>query len=378
MKIEDNYIKRVFIDAHVFDGEFQGTLTYVKELYLELIPMMTNVVFYFGSRKKENLVAVFGHYENVKFVEYKSKNSFSRIFLEIPKIIKELKISYAHFQYTIPFLRGENCKYIVTIHDILFNEFPEEFSYLYRLKRNLFFYISAVRTDFLLTVSNYSKRKLAETYGLEEDKIKITHNAVSKEFYDFNFSKIESKNIIKAKYGIENFILYVSRIEPRKNQILLLEAFIESELYAKGYCLVLIGSNTLNIGLQEKISNLEVSIKSSIFWIKQVDFLELRHFINGAELFVYPSKAEGFGIPPLEAGAMGTPVLCSNVTAMEDFDFFKPYFFNPESFNEFKDLLIKVIQEKVNIDLDGIRKSIKKKYTWKNSAQVIFKIISYK
>ena len=62
-------------------------------------------------------------------------------------------------------------------------------------------------------------------------------------------------------------------------------------------------------------------------------------FFKWSEFFIYPSKAEGFGIPPLEAAALATPVLCSQKTAMQDYDFFSPYLFDPENYNEFTLLL---------------------------------------
>ena len=78
---------KIFVDAHVFDGEFQGTLTYIKELYLKILDDNSDVIIYFGARKIENVKKVFGDYSNVKYIEYSSISSFKRIFVEIPKII---------------------------------------------------------------------------------------------------------------------------------------------------------------------------------------------------------------------------------------------------------------------------------------------------
>ena len=184
--------QKIFVDAHVFDGEFQGTLTYIRELYLQVLANNPNVIIYFGANKIENVKKVFGAYENVKYIEYSSTSSLKRIFVEIPKIIEELNCTHAHFQYIIPLKKNKHCKYIVTIHDILFNDFPKEFSLLYRLQRNTLFYLSAKRSDSLLTVSNYSKQKISEQYKIELDKIIVTPNAVSEDFFLFKPSKEES------------------------------------------------------------------------------------------------------------------------------------------------------------------------------------------
>ena len=368
---------KIFVDAHVFDGEYQGTLTYIKELYTNILEVNNKVTIYFGANKIENVKKNFDKYPNAQFVQYTSKGRLNRIFIEIPRIINDLNCTHAHFQYIIPFKKHRNCKYIVTIHDILFNDFPKEFSKLYRLQRNGLFYLSAKRSDYLLTVSNYSKRKISEQYNIKESDIIVTLNAVSEEFYQFNSTKIESRTYIFKKFNVKKFILYVSRIEPRKNQILLLNAFVKEKLWERGFTLVLIGSNSLQSGLFEELESLENKIRKSIVWIEQVSDIELKHFLNAAECFVYPTKAEGFGIPPLEAGVLLTPVLCSNATAMDDFEFFKPHFFDPDDTIEFNKLFLNFIENNDMIDLKAIRKTISNRYRWEESAKIMLEKIIY-
>lgn len=363
---------RIFVDAHVFDGEFQGTLTYIKELYLKVLENHSDVIIYFGANKIENVKKVFGNYTNVKYIEYTSTSSLKRIFVEIPKIIDSINCTHAHFQYVIPFKKNKNCKYIVTIHDILFNDFPKEFFLLYRLQRNVLFYLSAKRSDYLLTVSNYSKQKISEQYGINMDRIIVTPNAVSEDFFQFKASKLESRKHIDEKYSVRQYILYISRIEPRKNQTILLKAFVNENLWQKGFTLLFIGSNTLESNLFDIIDSLNEDIKKSVKWIGQVDSNDLKHILNAAELFVYPSKAEGFGIPPLEAGALCTPVLCSNATAMKDFDFFTPYMFDPDNDAEFKKNLLDIVENKDSIDVASKQQKIKSKYSWEQSANILF------
>jgi glycosyltransferase involved in cell wall biosynthesis len=101
----------------------------------------------------------------------------------------------------------------------------------------------------------------------------------------------------------------------------------------------------------------------------------LREFLNGAELFVYPSLAEGFGIPPLEAGVLKTPVLCSSKTAMGDFQFFGDDLFDPEDTIEFQAKLKKKLEYKTNEGkLDYICDTIQSVYSWGESANKINKI----
>ena len=164
----------------------------------------------------------------------------------------------------------------------------------------------------------------------------------------------------------------------RKNHHLILNAFIEKELWKIGYSLVFIGSITHEIGLKNYISDLNNEINEHIHWIDQVSENQLLHFLNGAEFFIYPSKAEGFGIPPLEAAALATPVLCSQKTAMQDYDFFSPYLFDPENYNEFTLLLDDFMKNYHEIDVKSIKDNVKERYSWSKSYSVFNNILMVK
>lgn len=362
---------KLFVDAHVYDGEFQGTRTYLKELYRSLLKQNTNIDVCFGACNIASVKQDFGEFGNVSYVEYSASGSLKRIFYEIPKIIQQQKYDYAHFQYVIPFIKNKGCQYIVTVHDILFNDFPDEFPWLYRFQRNTLFKYSAKNCDHLLTVSEYSKQRIASTYSINPETIIVTPNGVSDDFHNFQSSKALSRELIKNKYSIGKYFLYVSRIEPRKNQSLVLDWFLQSELKQQGYELVFIGKNSLDGGFTQRV--MEVS---GVHWFSQVEYEYLLHFYNAAQVFLYPSKGEGFGIPPLEAAAMLTPVVSSNVTAMQDFDFFNPYMFSPEiSTVELDEIVHTILNEQPSDDLQRIKNQIDRNFKWEVSANLVQKIL---
>ena len=370
--------KKIFVDGHVFDGEFQGSLTYIKNIYHEILSSDFKGEIIFGARNLNKVKLYFSGFKNVSYIKYNSKSGFKRIFFEIPKIINELGCTHAHFQYFIPLIKNNNCKYIATIHDILFIDFPDGWNFRWRLKRDILHFINSRFYDSVLTVSNYSKEKISSRYQIEKNKIIVTPNAVSSEFTKFKFVKSYSKNYIKKKYNINKFILSVSRIEARKNQVLLLEIFHKCKLWEQGYMLVFIGSDTFkNSAFSKKIFSIENHLKKYVRWLSEVNLNELLHFYNGAEIFVYPSGAEGFGIPPLEAASLECPVLCSNTTAMADFNFFQPYFFNPRDKNKFEKLLKSILSNKSEIDTKKIKSLIMKEYSWKLSAEEFLNKVIY-
>ncbi len=362
---------KVFIEGHTLDKGNEGASTYLMNIYSIIIKQNKEYIFYIGSNNPKKISLLFGKFNNVKIIKYKFQNSFLRTFIDVPNIIKKNKINFAHFNYLIPFIKNKNCKYFVTTHDILFEDFPEYFPFKYRIIRSFFFKLSVKMADQVFTVSKYSKKRIASLYKISSNNICITSNAVSKDFIEFNKSKNFSKKYISNKYGVNNFILYVSRIEKRKNQSLLLEQFLDKKLYLKNWKLVFIGSNSLKSDFLNTFNSLSPKIKKNIYWLYDIPYEDLINFYNACEFFVFPSSAEGFGIPPLESASLNAPTMCSNQTAMEEFTFFKNSSFNPKNFDEFSRTLDFMINNYKKIDTNSVKNEIINKYSWERSANQI-------
>ena len=364
---------RIFVDAHVFDGEFQGTRTFIHGIYSALAKK-TDVLLFLGARNLDQLQNYFPVTENVRFIQLKSTSSIARLAFEIPSIIKKYEIDYAHFQYITPILKS--CKFIVTTHDVLFNDYPEEFSWFYRFTKNLLYKFSAKRADILTTVSEYSKKSIQLHLETKEKRIIVTPNAVALRFFN-DYNKIEEKQYIYQKFGIDKYILYISRIEPRKNHYLLLKSYLDLKLYQKGYHLVLLGSISIpDTKFQQLFNETDSNTKKFIFHSELINDTDILSFYRAADLFVYPSKAEGFGIPPLEAGAACVPVLCSHSTAMSDFHFFEDNLFDPKDDKVLKEKLISIITHPPDPSaLKDISEKIKERYNWTTSAEKLYELL---
>jgi len=357
----------IFVDCHVFDGNFQGTTTYLKGLYSELIKEKNNHYF-LGAINTEFLETIFGIHDNVTYVAYKTKNKFYRLLLDIPRIIKENKIDFAYFQYVVPPIK--TCKYIVTIHDVLFLDFPEYFPLLYRIKNKFLFETSAKRSDIVLTVSNFSKQQIQKHFGIK--KVMVTPNAVDPVYFEA-YDKNLVKEKVKEKFKSENYFLFVSRWEPRKNHDRLLKGFVENEYY-KTHSLVFVGNKTIENHIYNNYySLLPKEIKATIFSFNKVYYQDLLLLVRGADLSIYPSIAEGFGIPPLESLAAKIPTICSNTTAMADFQFFDDCLFNPL---ELEDLKNKIEIGLNDTKIDQKRSQMQEKFTWHLAAEQFKKAIS--
>lgn len=373
MEISMNKI-RLFIDGHVFDGPNQGTTTFLRGLYSSLARLDLPFEILVGAQsevllQKEPMLG-----PEVKHVRYRTKNRYVRLGVEIPSIIRKYRIDYAHFQYFCPPIK--NCRWIVTIHDLLFNDFPDEFPLSYRLLRNALFRYSARRAEINTTVSEYSRYAIERDFGIPSSQVHVLPNGVDEQFFK-PFSREQSLRRIQATYGVDRYLLYVSRLEPRKNHETLARAFFELALDQQGYQLVFVGRRSLPTPeLDRYLGNLTVDQRVAVRHFDDVTQRDLMDFYKGAELFVYPSKAEGFGIPPIEAAALGIPTLCSNATAMADFQFLGDFLFSPDNLLELKKKLVHtLVMRKDVINVDAVRNAIQSRYSWDRTANILGELI---
>ena len=174
---------------------------------------------------------------------------------------------------------------------------------------------------------------------------------------------------MNSKYGFNEYLIYVSRHEPRKNHYKLLKSFIDLDLQ-KSHHLVLVGDVTFpDPNFDKLLAELDDFSRSKIVLIHKVDFVSMITLLRGSSLAVYPSIGEGFGLPPLESVAAKIPTICSNTTSMSEFDFFGEDFINP---HDIEDLKNKIRYKLNNIDIDRqneLSKLVANKYNWHLAAE---------
>lgn len=200
---------------------------------------------------------------------------------------------------------------VVMVHDAATLDHPEWFSakfaawYRFMIP-NIIKYSRAV-----FTVSSFSKQRLVDFTGCNPDKVHVVYNGVGKQFSPFTTNRS-----LLLDLGIKRpYILTVGSIDPRKNLGTLLKAWRDIKHKVDGVDLVVVG------GTSSLFSNNAVSVDDSqenVRFLGRVDDDVLPHLYSNALLFVYPSIYEGFGLPPLEAMASGTPVIAGNCTALPE------------------------------------------------------------
>jgi glycosyltransferase involved in cell wall biosynthesis len=377
ISMEDKRIK-IFVDGHVFDKEYQGTQTFLRGLYTHLMASYPMLDIYFGVQNAAKFREAFPGFPDGKILRYKKRAmGLLRFVFDIPFYLKKHQFDFAHFQYISP-RPVQGCRYIVTLHDILFNDYKNDFSLVYRLSRNLLFGYSIKHAGIKTTVSEYSRIQINKHYHIPLQSLHVIPNGIERQVMESETSVLGAQGFIEQKYGVKNFILYVSRIEPRKNHLQVLKTYLKLKLYQQGIALVFIGTGSIAVKeLNSLIATLDQEQRKLFYWIENIGQTELNNFYLASRLFIYASKAEGFGIPPLEAAGLHKPVLCSNATAMKDFDFFEPHMFDPLNGNEFEQKLVSILSAPPDPDfLRKVAGQVREKHSWQQSANLFHNLLT--
>ncbi|WP_195988712.1 glycosyltransferase family 1 protein [Clostridium sp. D53t1_180928_C8] len=359
---------KVSIDArgiNLYKGS--GIGTYTENLLIELLNI--------DNKNNYSIFWAGDNYENYK--KYNSKIIFTSkkhgAFYEnyyYPNYIKENNIDLHHIpQNGIGLNELYTSSAIVTIHDLIPYILPETVGrgYLERFLRDMPFIVNNSKA--ILTVSEYSKNDIIKFFpSVNPDKIFVTPLAANKSYKPLN--KFKCIDYLKNKYSIDcPFILYIGGFSTRKNVKELIIAFskIQKSL-KKNYKLVLCGSiRDEGVKLQELCK--ELLIDDKIIFTGFIPDDDLPIFYNAAELFVYPSLYEGFGLPPLEAMSCSTPVITSNLTSIPEVTNNCAILINPLYTDELSSSIIDLLNSDSLLQeysQKGYNNSLK--FTWKNTA----------
>lgn len=351
---------RIAIDITSLPTQLVGVGSYAKNLITSLTKFDTeNQYFIFVKREHSNVFTI--NQSNLSIIYQKNilRNKILRVLWEqfiLPLYIKRLKIDLLHsIHYTIPLFAG--CKVVVTFHDMTFFLYPKKHIFIKRIFFKLFIYISSWRANRLIAVSNNTKKDIIKFMHINNGKIDVVY-----EIIDSKYHPIKNKSAIlkvKKKYKIFNkFILYVGTLEPRKNIVNLIQAYYK--LISKNnvtHQLVIVGKKGWHYQEIFKIVtklNLNKG-RERIVFTGYVSEEELPFLYNAADVFVYPSLYEGFGIPPLEAMACGVPVISSNLSSIPEVIGEAGILINPYNIQDIYQTLYKLLND------DKLKKELKSK-----------------
>jgi glycosyltransferase involved in cell wall biosynthesis len=212
-----------------------------------------------------------------------------------------------------PFHR--NFKSVITIHDLAFVLYPH---FLTQDSARYYGQIdqAVTRTDHIIAISESTKQDTIRLLGVPESKISVIYEAANPAYRPMD--RELARAFANRTYGLEEYLLFVSTIGPRKNLPTLLHAFRDlRDQYKVDTALAVVGQEGW---LSQEAFDLvdELDLKEAVRFLGHVPLKDLVHLYNGAKALVHPSFYEGFGLPPLEAMVCGIPVVCSNVSALPE------------------------------------------------------------
>ena len=268
--------------------------------------------------------------------------------------------------YVLPRLKAS--KLVVVVHDVIHKAYPKGHTQetIEKIDKDLANILKDV--DRVIVISDTTRKDLLKFYDFPEDKVKLIYPGVN---VDFSFeSHIDPYRILK-KYKIKNpFILFVGTLEPRRNIEGLIKAYkILKDNFNLIHQLVIVG---MRGWLYNSIFNLtdKLGLRESIVFIGYIPREDLSCFYKLADVFVYPSFYEGFGMPILEAFSFGAPVVTSAVSATAEVSSDAALLVNPEKEEDIAEAIRKVITDKALRDnlIERGKKRLKD-FSWEKSAE---------
>lgn len=366
------------IDIRVLGSEIKsGIEEYTENLLTHLLPLDRSIKFklFYSSFSRDIKKYDWLSLKNVELYKFRIPNRL--LFLssglanqpKIDKLIGGADIFFSpHFFLTA---LSSDCKRITTFHDLSYVHYPELFLLRQRVWHNFEMNPSwqSRFSDKIISVSQSTKNDLVKTYGIDPAKIEVIYSGISQ---DMKRPPEEELHKFKVKHNLpDKFILFLGKLEPRKNISGLVRAFdiVKSKRDFRDLKLVIIGSKGwLYDDIFKEIEN--SNYRDHIVLKSFISDQERKFYYSLAQVFVYPSLFEGFGFPPLEAMACSTPVIVSNSSSLPEIVGNAGLLVKPNAIDEIADLISLVLTDrklKDQIALIGYNRSTF--FNWNKAAE---------
>lgn len=261
---------------------------------------------------------------------------------------------------------------VVTIHDLSYFYYPQEFLRVDLYKLKYWTKYSVKKAKKIIAVSKNTKRDLIKFYQIPEEKIEVVYNGYEK----LSYNKKELPQIQNKLFNSkEKYILFVGTIQPRKNLSILIKAFsIFSKTYPQFKLLIVGKKGWLYQKIFNEVKNL--SLEKKIIFTDFVNDKELANLYYQAFCLVMPSLYEGFGIPILEAMSFDCPVISSFSSSLPEIGGDACLYFNPYDVNDLVNKLFQLTENK-NLRNQLIQKGRKriKNFSWEKCAKKTLEIL---
>jgi len=356
-----------------------GVGTYIRNVVRALGRLdLENDYFLIGPQEKTTEMGPLP--PNFRAVALLEPDTTLKGYLGYRAIVTRLRCNVVHIPHLFWVPRHFSAPYIITVHDVL--EHMSGARGLSGIRRSLHFQLTqralkgAAR---IFAVSKFTKSEIEKLFGIPPSRIEVIYNAIDERFLHGHASEAD-RQLLAERYQINYpFLLYAGRISPHKNVVRIIEAFsaLKAELEKEGRYpdlkLIIIGDE-LSKHPDLRRTVVRGGVQNDVRFLGFVPIDVLRIFYDAAKLFVFPSLYEGFGLPPLEAMAHGTPVLASNTSSLPEVVGNAAVLVNPENVFEIMRALHRVLVDQ------GLREKLKrrcyeqvKRFSWDISARQVLR-----
>ena len=307
----------IAIDAHSVGAQLAGNETYATNLIEALARIDQNNRYTLYVTKKSAIDRFANRWPNFEIRQTLPHTPLVRIPLTLSAELRRHPVDVLHVQYTAP--PFAHCPVVTTIHDLSFEHLPETFKRRSRAQLRLTVRRAARKSALILTLSEFSRRDIIETYAVDPGRVVVTPAAAP-----VHFKPVDDETRLREmreRYGISaNYFLSLGSIQPRKNLQRLIEAFLalrNARPSSRLPQLVIAGKRGW---LDDEVFRVaqQDGLNECVKFIGYVSEEDLPALYSGAMCFVYPSYFEGFGLPVLEAMQCGVPVIVGNRTSLPE------------------------------------------------------------
>jgi len=355
-------------------GDF-GVGTYIRNIVLQLAQLDTTTQYLLIGRR-QHLEELSDLPANFELVEYAAEPESFRTHLHLPFVLRRRRIDILHMPwFYAPALMP--ARLVITVHDLTDVLSPPTGSSSVVQAGRLFFARRALKNaSRILSVSHASKRELSRAFAISENKIEVIYNAVDERFLREPLPA-DADRILERHAVNYPFVLYAGNIKPQKNLARLIEAFAVAKADLRDHPelaqlkLIVIGDElTQHPDLRRAV--VRSRIREDVRFLGFVPLPVLRVFYARARAFLFPSLYEGFGLPPLEAMAHGTPVLTSNVSSLPEVFSQAALLVNPENVFEIARGIRQILTEGVLRESLARRgRELVERFSWRRSAEQV-------
>jgi glycosyltransferase involved in cell wall biosynthesis len=317
-------------------------------------------IIYCTDAKAQSAVGI--HQKNFQFHVLRPRSRFVSLLVTLPFLLYLHKIDILHATFAPP--PWVHSKLVFTCHGLSNFLYPESFSPLTRLRLNWLYRIAIRRAERIVCVSEYTARQLQHEMNVSRDRLAVVAHGVDDVFHPA--SRDAAKQSVARKFNVESpFVLYVGKLQKIKNVARLIEAFLLFRARHPEVKLVLAGRNLHEPSLLPRHQK-----EQGIVRLGHVGLDDVADLYRAAEMLLFPSLFESFGMPAVEAMRCGTPVVASNAAAIPEVCGDGAYFVDPYSVEDMVNAMEAVYSDpslRESLIQRGLRQS--QQYSWHSAAR---------